>query len=141
MRDPKMAPPPLQGFTLVELLVVIAILALIASFAAPRVFKALGGAESDAAKIQIESLGVGIDLYRLEVGAYPPDLQALVEKPDGVDKWNGPYLKKTLVPKDPWGNEYVYRAPGEHGPYDLFSLGADNVEGGEGTNADVVSWE
>ncbi len=130
-----------SGFTLLELLVVLAILGLIASFAAPRVFKALSGAETDAARIQLENLGTGIDLYRLEVGKYPPDLEALVKKPTEVDKWNGPYLKKAVIPKDPWGNEYIYRQPGEHGPYDLLTLGADNVEGGEGAKQDVVSWE
>src|SRR5262245_66269491 len=96
MPDSKSMSAPFAGFTLVELLVVIAILALIASFAAPRIFKVLGGAESDAAKVQIESLGVGIDLYRLEVGAYPPDLQALVEKPSGVAKWDGPDRKSVV---------------------------------------------
>lgn len=132
---------PAAGFTLLELLVVLAILGLIASFAAPRIFKALSGAESDAARVQIENLGTGIDLYRLEVGRYPPDLEALIRKPVGVDKWNGPYLKKEVIPKDPWGNDFVYRQPGEHGPYDLYTLGADNTEGGKDANKDVVSWE
>jgi general secretion pathway protein G len=129
------------GFTLLELLVVLAILGLIASFAAPRVFKALSGAETDSARVQIENLGTGIDLYRLEVGTYPPDLEALIKKPVGVDKWNGPYLKKQVIPKDPWGKEFVYRQPGEHGPYDLYTLGADNAEGGDGAKQDVLSWE
>ena len=129
------------GFTLIELLVVLAILGMIAAFAAPQVFKYLSSAKSDSAKIQIENLGAGIDLYRLEVGRLPPALQALVEKPAGEDKWNGPYLKKRVIPKDPWGNDFVYRAPGEHGPYDLLSLGADNTQGGEGENRDIVSWE
>ena len=129
------------GFTLLELLVVLAILAMIATFAGPQVFKWLGGAKRDTAKIQIESLSGGIDLYRLEVGKLPPDLEALVRKPSGVDKWNGPYLKKTTLPKDPWDNPYVYRAPGEHGEYDLLSLGADNAEGGDGEDQDIVSWE
>lgn len=128
------------GFTLLELLVVLAILGLIATFAAPQVLKWLSGAKSDSARIQIEALGTGIDLYRLEVGSYPPTLDALVSKPPGVEKWNGPYLKKTVVPKDPWGREYIYRHPGVHGPYDLVSLGADGAEGGDGEDADIVSW-
>lgn len=140
-RNPMFAYRPASGFTLLELLVVLAILGLIASFAAPRVFKALSGAETDAARVQIENLGTGIDLYRLEVGKYPPDLEALIKKPVGVDKWNGPYLKKQVIPKDPWGNEFVYRQPGEHGPYDLYTLGADNAEGGDGAKQDVLSWE
>jgi len=130
-----------RGFTLLELLVALAILSLIAAFAAPNVFKHLSGARADSAKVQIENLSAGLDLYRLEMGRYPPSLEALVEPPPGADNWNGPYLKKKQIPKDPWGNEYVYQYPGEHGPYDLYSLGADKAEGGEGDNRDIVSWE
>ena len=129
------------GFTLVEMLVVVAILAMIAAFAAPRALKWLGGAKTDSARVQMEAIGTGIDLYRLEVGAFPPDLEALVRKPSGNDRWNGPYLKKTSVPKDPWGNPFVYRYPGENGEYDLVSLGADGAEGGEGEASDIKSWE
>ncbi len=129
------------GFTLLELLVVLAILGLIATFAAPQVLKWLSGAKSDSARIQIEALGTGIDLYRLEVGSYPPDLEALVSQPSGADRWNGPYLKKRTLPKDPWGQDYLYRHPGENGPYDLYTLGADGQEGGSGEDADVVSWQ
>ena len=129
------------GFTLLEILVVLAILALVATFAGPQVLKYLSGAKSDTARIQIENLGTGIDLYRLEVGKFPPDLQALVEQPAGVDQWNGPYLKKRSVPKDPWDNDYIYRYPGQHGECDLYSLGADHSEGGEGENRDIVGWE
>ena len=136
-----LSPAPARGFTLLEILVVLAILALVASFAGPQVLKYLRGAKVDSARVQIENLGTVIDLYRLEVGSFPPDLQALVEKPSGVDKWNGPYLKKRTVPKDPWDNEYVYRYPGQHAEYDLYSLGADNAEGGEGENRDIVGWE
>ena len=133
--------PYRAGFTLIELLVVLAILALIASFAGPQVFKWLGDSKSKSAQVQIESLGSGIDLYKLEVGDYPPSLEALVRAPAGVARWNGPYLRKKVIPSDPWGNPFVYRIPGEHGPYDLYSLGADNIEGGEGEDRDVVSWE
>lgn len=129
------------GFTLIELLVVLAILSLLAAFAGPQLFKYLGGAQSDAAKVQIEALASGIDLYRLEHGEYPKALSALVEKPADMDKWNGPYLRKPALPKDPWGRDYLYRAPGEHGAFDLYSLGADGEEGGEGDDRDVVSWE
>ncbi len=131
----------LRGFTLLELLVVLAILGLIATFAAPQVLKWLSGAKSDSARIQIEAVSSAIDLYRLEVGSYPPDLEALVTKPSGADRWDGPYLKRRTVPKDPWGRDYIYRNPGENGPYDLYSLGADGQEGGTGEDADVVSWQ
>lgn len=130
-----------KGFTLLELLVVLAILGLIAAFATPRALKWLTGAKSDSARIQIENLSQTIDLYRLEVGNYPPDLQALVTKPAGADRWNGPYLKKPNVPLDPWGKPYQYRTPGQYGDYDLFSLGADGAEGGEGESGDVTSWQ
>ncbi len=129
------------GFTLLEILVVLAIIGLIAAIAAPQVFKSFGGAKTDTARVQIEALSTSIDLYRLEVGKLPPDLDALVEKPSGVDRWNGPYLRKQSIPKDPWHNDFVYRAPGEHGAYDLLSYGADGAPGGEGENRDVTSWE
>jgi general secretion pathway protein G len=130
-----------KAFTLIELLAVIVILGLIAAFAVPQVLKWVSGARSDSARIQIEALGGSIDLYRLEVGSFPPTLEALIEKPSGVDRWNGPYLKKKVIPKDPWGNDYIYRYPGNNGAYDLMSLGADNSEGGEGEQKDIVSWE
>ena len=130
-----------KAFTLIELLAVIAILGLIAAFAVPQVLKWVSGARSDSARIQIEALGGSIDLYRLEVGSYPPILEALVEKPQGSERWNGPYLRKKKIPKDPWGYDYVYRYPGKDGGYDLMSLGADNSEGGEGEQKDIVSWE
>ena len=130
-----------DGFTLLELLVVLAILVLIAGFAAPQALKWLGGAKSDTARVQIEALGTAIDLYKLEVGNYPEQLEDLVSRPSGSDRWNGPYLKKGSVPKDPWDREYQYTFPGEHGAYDLVSLGADNADGGEGENRDITSWQ
>jgi general secretion pathway protein G len=130
-----------RAFTLIELLAVIAILGLIAAFAVPQVLKWVSGARSDSAHIQIQALGASIDLYRLEVGSFPPTLDALVEKPSGVAKWDGPYIRKKAVPRDPWGNDYVYRYPGNNGEYDLMSLGADNSVGGEGEQKDIVSWE
>jgi len=120
--------------------VVLTILGLIAAFAGPQVFKYLTGARSDSARIQIENLGSTLDLYRLEVGTYPQNLNDLIVRPAGVEKWNGPYLKKATIPKDPWGYDYIYRFPGQHGAYDLYSLGADHQEGGDGENRDVTSW-
>ncbi len=135
--------PNNDGFTLIELLVVLVILGLLAGLVGPQVLRHLGGAKSDTAQLQISELGAGLDLFHLEVGRYPTGsegLEALVEAPPSVSNWHGPYLKKRTVPKDPWGNEYNYQFPGEHGPYDLFSYGADNAEGGEGDNRDIVSW-
>jgi general secretion pathway protein G len=131
------------GFTLIELLVVLVILGLLAGLVGPQILRYLGIGKSDTAQLQIEELGAGLDLFHLEVGRYPTTdegIAALVEEPTGVNNWNGPYLKKKTVPKDPWGNEYNYHSPGENSIYDLFSLGQDNMEGGEGENEDVVSW-
>ena len=133
-----------SGFTLVELLVVLAILGLLVGLVGPRVMKTLGTSKTNTARIQIEELAGTLDIYRLEVGRYPTTdegLQALVEDPGSVNNWNGPYLKKTQVPRDPWGFDYLYRSPGEHGAFDIWSLGSDNQEGGEGEDQDVRGWE
>jgi general secretion pathway protein G len=133
-----------MGFTLIELLVVLVILGLLASVAGPKVISYLGGAKSDTARLQIEELGASLDLYKLETGRYPTTqegLQALVQQPPGATGWNGPYLKKRTLPKDPWGTDYRYTSPGQHGNYDISSLGADNREGGDRENKDINSWE
>ncbi len=133
-----------RGFTLLELLVVLVILGLLAGLVGPQVMKHVGASKTKTARLQIEELGTALDVYRLETGQYPSNdkgLEALVQKPASADKWNGPYLRKRVLPKDPWGQEYRYRSPGENGVYDLYSLGADNTEGGGGENTDVVSWQ
>ncbi len=133
-----------RGFTLIELLVVLVILGLLGSIVGPRVMKYLSGAKSDSARLQIQDFATTLDLYKLEIGRYPTTdegLRALIEAPSNAEGWNGPYLKKKEVPKDPWGNEYAYRFPGQHGEFDVYSLGADHAEGGDGENKDVASWE
>jgi len=132
-----------SGFTLVELLVVLVILGLLVAIAAPRVMKYLGSARSDTAHIQIEKLSGILDLYRLEVGHYPTDqegLNALVEKPAQTESWNGPYLKNRESLIDPWGKPFAYHSPGQHGEFDLYTLGADGKEGGDGADKDVTNW-
>ena len=132
-----------RGFTLVELLVVITIIALIMGIVGPRVLNYLTESKAKAAKIQIESFSSALDLYFLDNGRYPSSsegLTALVQRPGSTMTWNGPYLKGAVVPNDPWGNPYQYRAPGQHGTYDIMSYGADGQEGGNGTAADIVSW-
>jgi general secretion pathway protein G len=132
-----------RGFTLVEILVVITIIALIMALVGPRVLNFLTESKVKAAKIQIESLGSALDLYYLDNGQYPANgegLNALVQRPGGVPTWSGPYLKGNTVPKDPWGKEYIYQSPGQHGPYDIVSYGADGQQGGTGAAADITSW-
>lgn len=131
------------GFTLIELLVVLVILGLLAALAGPRVVGYLGGAKTDSAKLQIENLKAALDLYRLDTGGYPVGQQGLgvlVKNPGNVRGWKGPYLDNPDVPADPWGNPYLYRAPGEHGVFDIYSLGSDRAPGGNGEAADVTSW-
>jgi len=131
------------GFTLVEILVVITIIGLIMGLVGPRVLNYLGESKVKAAHIQIQSFGSALDLFYLDNGRYPSSgegLGALVQRPGGSQSWNGPYLKGAAVPADPWGHSYVYRSPGEHGPYDIASYGADGQEGGTGTAADVTNW-
>lgn len=131
-----------HGFTLLELLVVLVIVGLLAGFVGPRLFAQVGKSEAKVARAQIDALGKALDQYRLDVGRYPDSAQglaALTTTPGDEPRWQGPYLAKALPP-DPWGRPYLYRAPGEHGDYDLYSLGRDGQVGGEGDNADLASW-
>ena len=137
-----------HGFTLIELMVVIVILGILVSFIAPRIMGRPDEAKQVKARIQMESLETAIKLYKLDSGIYPmteQGLQALVEQPQTgtlPKKWRkGGYLEKGRVPKDPWGNEFVYLSPGAHGDYDIISYGADGVPGGEEFNKDINSWE
>ena len=132
-----------SGFTLIELLVVLIILGLLSGLVGPRVMKHFGESKVKTAKLQVEELAAALDMYKLDNDNYPTStqgLKALVEEPPNAVGWNGPYLRKNFVPKDPWNREYQYRYPGEHGEFDIFSFGADNAEGGEKDNRDVVSW-
>ncbi len=132
------------GFSLIELLVVLAILGLLIGLVAPPVIRYFGRAKTDIARVQIHDLETALDLYRLDLGRYPTmaeGLPALVDKPAGVERWQGPYLKQKAVPTDPWGHAYHYRVPGEHGDFDLYSLGADDATGDTGENQDVANWQ
>jgi general secretion pathway protein G len=132
-----------RGFTLIELLIVMIILGLLAALVGPRMFGKVGKSKQKAAKAQIALLETALDTYRLDVGKYPTTnqgLDALRVKPDGVENWDGPYLPKE-VPLDPWGHPYEYICPGEHGDYDITSLGADGRAGGEDEDMDIVNWK
>jgi general secretion pathway protein G len=131
------------GFTLIELLVVIVIIGLLAALVGPKVIGKTDQAREKAAKAQIELLGQALDQFSLDNGRYPSTsegLNALLTNP-GFDTWDGPYLKKRIIPKDPWGEPYKYTSPGSNGDYDLLSYGKDKTPGGEKYNADIVSWE
>jgi general secretion pathway protein G len=138
------APPPRDaGFTLIELLVVLVILGLLAGLVGPKVLGYLGGARTKTARLQIEQLSAALDLYKLDMRVYPDSTQglaALAEAPAGTSSWQGPYLAKVGLPSDPWGHPYHYRQPGQHGAFDLYSLGSDEKEGGVGEAEDVTNW-
>ncbi|MCP5431895.1 MAG: type II secretion system major pseudopilin GspG [Alphaproteobacteria bacterium] len=128
------------GFSLLELLVVLVIMVLLASLVGPRVLSYLGSSKTKTAEVQMKSLAAALDLYFLDLGRYPPTkagLVALVEKPEGTARWNGPYLSTGTVPLDPWGNPYAYEADGRG--YAVMSLGADGKKGGDGEDADLVA--
>ena len=131
-----------RGFTLLELLVVLVIIGLLAGYVGPRFFQQIGKSEVKIARAQIDGLQKSLDQYRLDAGHYPTTEQGLAAlrlAPADEAHWQGPYLSKQ-VPKDPWGREYVYRSPGEHGEYDLYSLGRDGRPGGSGDAQAIVSW-
>ena len=130
------------GFTLLELLVVMVIIGLLAGYVGPKYFAQVSKSQIKAARAQIDALEKSLDQYRLDTGHYPvaeQGLAALITRPAHEPKWDGPYLAKR-VPVDPWGNAYVYRVPGEHGDFDLMSLGKDGQPGGSDEAADIVNW-
>ena len=130
------------GMTLIEILVVLVLIGIVMGILGGNFIGRGEKAKADAAKIEIGQIGQALDLYKLETGRYPSSsegLQALVAAPAGASNWNGPYWKKSSIPKDPWGNDYRYTSPGQKGAYDIVSLGADGKEGGDGTNKDISS--
>lgn len=131
------------GVTLIELLVVVTIIALFAALVGPRLFKHVGKSRITAAKAQINAFQTALGVYKLDTGVFPSTAQgldALRNRPGGVERWDGPYLPQD-IPFDPWGHPYVYKFPGEHGDEpDIISLGADGRPGGEGDDADILSW-
>ena len=137
-----------RGFTLIEIMVVVVILALLAALVGPRIMGRSDDAKIADAKVQIRNIESALKLYKLDNGIFPGSeqgLQALVEKPTVGQiprkyKVEG-YLESKRIPKDPWDNDYLYLSPGENGDYDLCSMGSDGVKGGEGTNADICSWD
>jgi general secretion pathway protein G len=132
-----------SGMTLIEILVVLVLIGVVLGIVGGNFIGKGEKAKADAAKIEISQIAQTLDLYKLEIGRYPTTqegLQALITAPAGVTNWNGPYWKRSTVPKDQWGNEYKYFAPAQGGaPYEIISLGADGKEGGDGPNKDLSS--
>eukprot|EP00767_Chilomastix_cuspidata_P008420 gnl/Chilomastix_cuspidata/9671.p1 GENE.gnl/Chilomastix_cuspidata/9671~~gnl/Chilomastix_cuspidata/9671.p1 ORF type:complete len:131 (-),score=3.38 gnl/Chilomastix_cuspidata/9671:218-610(-) len=128
-------------------MVVVIILGILATFVVPKLVGRTDDAKVVKAKVDIKALETALKLFKLDTGKYPTTdqgLEALVSQPESgeVKNWKeGGYLDKKSVPKDPWGNEYIYLSPGLNGDYDLMSYGADKMPGGENENADVKSWE
>jgi general secretion pathway protein G len=136
-----------RGFTLIEIMVVIVILALLAALVGPKLIGRTDDAKVTDTKVQIRNMETALKLYKMDSGAYPSTEQglvALITKPTtGIMPKNfkeGGYLESKSIPKDPWGNEYVYLSPGEHGDYDLCSFGGDSVKGGSGKDSDICNW-
>jgi general secretion pathway protein G len=132
------------GMTMMELLAVLVIIGIVMGVVGSKFIGQAEEAKRKAAKIQIGQIGQALDLYKLEIGRYPASsegLQALVQAPGGINNWNGPYWKDGTLPKDPWKNDYKYTAPGQHGPYDIISMGPDGQDGGDGPNRDIASWD
>ena len=129
-----------RGFTLVELLLVLVILALIAGLVLPGIIGKAESAKVRAASSQISRISMSVEAFYLDTGSTPGSLSDLVNEPSGVNGWTAPYIKNSIL-TDPWGREYQFRSPGQHGDFDIYSYGADGQQGGEGKNADITSWE
>jgi len=115
------------GFTLIEILVVVLIIGFIASLIAPNLMSRFERSKEEIAKAQIEMLSSSVMSFKLDMNRYPANLEELIQSKE--PKWRGPYLSKNMVPKDPWDRPYGYKAPGEHGVFDLYSLGPDGTIG------------
>jgi general secretion pathway protein G len=138
----------IKGFTLLEIIVVVFILSILAAIVAPRIIGRTDDARITEAKVQIRNFETALKLYKMDTGFYPDTqqgLEALVEKPTTgripLNYREGGYLEQKKIPKDPWGNPYIYISPGLNGDFDLMSYGADGKEGGEGKDADIKNWE
>ncbi|MGO4571643.1 type II secretion system major pseudopilin GspG [Microvirga sp. 2TAF3] len=132
-----------HGMTLLEILVVMVILGLLATLGSIQLMGYLGRAKTDMARLQVQELMTALDLFRIDVGRPPSTsegLQSLLDRPASLDSWRGPYLRNRNILTDPWRRPYQYKSPGEHGEYDLSTLGADGVVGGENEKRDVASW-
>ena len=130
-----------HGFTLIELIVVIALVAVLAAVVAPNLLGKASEANRKAALVQLEKISSAVELYRLETGQYPEDLIDLYEQPQGMDRWQGPYVRKRSQLADPWGNDLVLKVPGDRRDFEVISYGGDGRPGGDGDGADITNWD
>ena len=129
-----------KGFTLLEILVVMVIIGILMSYVGPKVFGRVGQARTQKVHADFRTIETAMKMYRLDNYRYPGRLGDLVERPSGARNWKeGGYLDR--LPQDPWGNEYQFRRPGQHGQFDLMSLGADGQAGGNGEDGDIGNWQ
>lgn len=140
MNRPHRLPASVSGMTLIEILAVIVLIGIVMAVVAQQVFQRVETGKFNAAKAQLQSLGMKIEAYALDNGRPPQRLEDLVQRPADARNWNGPYARESDL-RDPWGNAFVYRVPGERGPFDLISYGADGRPGGEGNARDLGNWE
>ena len=144
MKQPRRRRNGQAGITLIEMLVVMTIIALFVALVGPSMFKKSDAARVTAARAQSHNFGTALGAYKLDTGLFPTTeqgLQALRAKPTDLNQWAGPYMPQD-IPKDPWGHDYVYKYPGEHGDEpEIIYYGADGQAGGDGLNADIVSWK
>jgi general secretion pathway protein G len=132
-----------KGFTLIEIIIVVIILSLIAALVGPRLFKKVEKSKQQITRTQIVMIENSVKMFKLDTGRYPTTeegLKILMENTGGISNWDGPYLEKG-VPKDPWSKDYVYTYPGKNYTFEIVSLGADGLPGGEGENKDINNWE
>lgn len=138
--NPNFRHPRARGFSLVELLAVIMLLGIIAGIVVPKVFGQAEKGKWQATKTKVSSVSAKVESFAMDVGRPPDQLKDLITKPGGADNWAGPYARESDL-KDGWGRTFEYKAPGEHGDFDLISLGSDGQPGGENWARDIGNWE
>ncbi len=131
--------PQQAGFSLIEVLLVLALIAGIGALIATNIFGQNEKAKVSQAKIAVKKISMAVDTYYIDTGNLPNKLDQLLSGSSGTNGWDGPYIKETEL-KDPWDQPYQFKSPGEHGPYDIISYGADRKSGGEGRDADIGNW-
>lgn len=140
MRRMTLSLPRQSGMSLIEMLAVIVLIGIVMTVIGQNVFQRMEQGKFNAAKAQVQSLSMKVEAYALDNGSPPQRLEDLARRPGDARNWAGPYARESEL-KDPWGNDFLYRYPGENGPFDLVSLGSDGRAGGEGTAADIGNWE